>query len=137
MTRSSCTRTAILGSQPQPPSRRFSSRAFSSRWRTPYRSACIIGSGAGGLTTFETAYRDLFIHNKRATNPLTLLRIIGSSASAHVGIEYGIKGLTFATCSACSTATHAFGIARDYIQNGPASTWPSPAPPRPSSTTAP
>ena len=84
----------------------------------PYRSACIIGSGAGGLTTFENAYRDLFIHNKRATNPLTLLRIIGSSASAHVGIEYGIKGPTFATCSACSTASHAIGLARDYIQNG-------------------
>lgn len=83
----------------------------------PYRAACIIGSGAGGLTTFENAYRDLFIHNKRATNPLTLLRIIGSSASAHVGIEFGIKGPTFATCSACSTASHAIGIARDYIQN--------------------
>jgi nodulation protein E len=83
----------------------------------PYRSACIIGSGAGGLTTFENAYRNLFIEKKRATNPLTLLRIIGSSASAHVGIEYGIKGPTFATCSACSTATHAIGIARDYIQN--------------------
>ena len=84
----------------------------------PYRSACIIGSGAGGLTTFETAYRDLFIHNKRATHPLTLLRIIGSSASAHVGIEFGVKGPTFATCSACSTATHAIGIARDYIRDG-------------------
>lgn len=84
----------------------------------PYRAACIIGSGAGGLTTYETAYRDLFIHNKRATHPLTLLRIIGSSASAHVGIEYGIKGPTFATCSACSTATHAIGLARDYIRHG-------------------
>ena len=83
----------------------------------PYRAACIIGSGAGGLTTYEIAYRDLFIHNKRATHPLTLLRIIGSSASAHVGIEYGVKGPTFATCSACSTATHAIGIARDYIRN--------------------
>ncbi|MCB1511969.1 MAG: beta-ketoacyl-[acyl-carrier-protein] synthase family protein [Hyphomicrobiaceae bacterium] len=84
----------------------------------PYRAACIVGSGAGGLVTYETAYRDLFIHNKRATHPLTLLRIIGSSASAHVGIEFGVKGPTFATCSACSTATHAIGIARDYIQNG-------------------
>jgi nodulation protein E len=84
----------------------------------PYRSACIIGSGAGGLVTFETAYRDLFILNKRATHPLTLLRIIGSSAAAHVGIEFGVKGPTFATCSACSTATHAIGVARDYIQNG-------------------
>jgi nodulation protein E len=82
-----------------------------------YRAACIIGSGAGGLTTYENAYRNLFIQNKRATHPLTLLRIIGSSCSAHVGIEFGIKGPTFATCSACSTATHAIGIARDYIRH--------------------
>jgi len=84
----------------------------------PYRSACIVGSGAGGLVTYENSYRALFIEGKRATHPLTLLRIIGSSASAHVGIEFGIKGPTFATCSACSTATHAIGIARDYIRNG-------------------
>jgi len=84
----------------------------------PYRSACIVGSGAGGLVTFENSYRSLFIEGKRATHPLTLLRIIGSSASAHVGIEFGVKGPTFATCSACSTATHALGIARDYIRHG-------------------
>jgi len=83
-----------------------------------YRTACIIGSGAGGLQTMETSYRDLFIHHKKATHPLTLLRFIGSSASAHVGIEYGIKGPTFATCSACSTAAHAIGIGRDYIRHG-------------------
>jgi nodulation protein E len=84
----------------------------------PYRTACIIGSGAGGLVTFEKAYRDLFIDNKRATHPLTLLRIIGSSAAAHIGIEYGVKGPTFATCSACSTAAHAITLGRDYIRNG-------------------
>ena len=84
----------------------------------PYRTACIIGSGAGGLVTTEIAYRDLFILNKKATHPLTLLRIIGSSGAAHVGIEFGVKGPTFATCSACSTATHAIGLAKDYIANG-------------------
>ena len=84
----------------------------------PYRTACVIGSGAGGLITLETGYRDLFIHNKRATHPLTLLRIIGSSAAAHVGIEFGVKGPTFATCSACSTAAHAIGTGRDYIRHG-------------------
>lgn len=87
-------------------------------FNNPYRAACIIGSGAGGLVTYEKAYRDLFIENKRATHPLTLLRIIGSSGAAHVGIEFGVKGPTFATCSACSTATHALGIARDYIRHG-------------------
>jgi len=78
----------------------------------------IIGSGAGGLQTMETSYRDLFILKKKATHPLTLLRFIGSSAAAHVGIEYGIKGPTFATCSACSTAAHAIGIGMDYIRHG-------------------
>ncbi|MGE3065457.1 MAG: beta-ketoacyl synthase [Hyphomicrobiaceae bacterium] len=82
------------------------------------RTACIIGSGAGGFVTLETAYRDLFILNKRATHPLTLLRIIGSSAASHIGIEFGVKGPTFATCSACSTAAHAVGVGRDYIRHG-------------------
>ncbi len=82
------------------------------------RAASIIGSGAGGLTTFETAYRDLFIHKKKATHPLTLLRIIGSSACAHVSIEYGIKGPTFGTVSACSTAAHAIGLTFQMIRSG-------------------
>ena len=76
------------------------------------RAACIVGSGAGGLNTFEVAYRDLFRHKKKITHPLTLLRIIGSSASAHVGIEFGVKGPTFATCSACSRASAAPRTAR-------------------------
>lgn len=88
------------------------------RLENPYRAACIIGSGAGGYSTVEQAYRDLYIHKKVATHPLTLIRIIGSSAAAHVGIEFGIKGPTFATCSACSTATHAIGTVFDYIRHG-------------------
>ena len=84
----------------------------------PYRVACIIGSGGAGLVAVEAAYHDLFVKNKRATHPLTLLRIIGSSGAAHVGIEYGVKGPTFATCSACSTAAHAIGVGRDYIRHG-------------------
>jgi nodulation protein E len=84
----------------------------------PYRVACIIGSGGAGLVAVEDAYRDLFIKKKKATNPLTLIRIIGSSAAAHVGIEFGVKGPVFATCSACSTAAHAIGIGRDYIRHG-------------------
>lgn len=105
----------------------FAGRAAEEAWRqaglpvpfdNPYKAASIVGSGAGGFSTTETAYYDLFVLKKKATNPLTLLRIIGSSASAHVGIEYGIRGPTFATCSACSTATHAIGLGLDYIRNG-------------------
>ncbi len=84
----------------------------------PWRAGCIIGSGAGGLVSYENAYRDLFIHNKRATHPLTLLRIIGSSACAHVSIEYEMKGPTFGTVSACATAAHAVGLLLGMIRSG-------------------
>lgn len=82
------------------------------------RAACIIGSGIGGLTTMEESYHSLFVKKKKATNPLTLLKTISSSAAAHVSIEYGIKGPCFATVSACSTATHAMGLVFDMIRNG-------------------
>jgi nodulation protein E len=83
-----------------------------------YRSACIIGSGVGGLTTLEFSYKMLFQENKRATHPLTLLKAIGSSASAHVSIEHGIKGPTFGVVSACSTATHAIGLVYRMVREG-------------------
>ena len=38
-----------------------------------YRTACIIGSGVGGLTTLEISYNMLLKENKRATHPLTHL----------------------------------------------------------------
>ena len=83
-----------------------------------YRSACIIGSGAGGLNTIEWAYNQLFTKNRRGNDPLMLLKFIGSSAAAHVGIDYGIKGPTFGTVSACATATHAIGLLHRFIREG-------------------
>ena len=82
------------------------------------RASCIIGSGIGGLVSLEKGYEDLFRHNKKATHPLTLLRSIGSSAAAHVGIDYGIKGPCFGTVSACSTAAHAIGLSFQLIRAG-------------------
>ncbi len=82
------------------------------------RAASIIGSGIGGLATLEKGYEDLFIHKKKATHPLTLLRSIGSSACAHVSIDYGIRGPVFGTVSACSTAAHAIGLGYQFIKAG-------------------
>lgn len=83
-----------------------------------HRAASIIGSGIGGLATIENGYVDLFIHKKKATHPLTLLRSIGSSAAAHVSIEYGMKGPCFGTVSACATAAHAIGLTFQMIRSG-------------------
>ncbi|WP_414463625.1 beta-ketoacyl-[acyl-carrier-protein] synthase family protein [Hyphomicrobium sp. DY-1] len=82
------------------------------------RAACIIGSGAGGQITAETACRDRFIDGKKAVHPLLLLRTISSSAAAHIGIELGIKGPTFSICSAGASASHAIGVGRALIRDG-------------------
>jgi nodulation protein E len=86
--------------------------------KDPYRSACIVGSGGGGMNTIEWAYNQLFTKNRRGNDPLMLLKFIGSSAAAHVGIDYGIKGPTFGTVSACATATHAIGLMLRFIREG-------------------
>jgi nodulation protein E len=91
---------------------------FDGRVPNGERAASIIGSGIGGLATLEKGYEDLFIHKKKATHPLTLLRTIASSACAHVSIEYGIKGPCFGTVSACSTAAHAIGLTYQMIRAG-------------------
>jgi len=82
------------------------------------RSACIIGSGAGGFGTAEQAYKQLLVKNRLGNDPLMLLKFLGSSAAAHVGIDYGIKGPTFGTVSACATATHAIGLMLRFIREG-------------------
>jgi nodulation protein E len=87
-------------------------------FEVPHRAACIIGSAVGGVMNLEIGYRYLFALKQPATHPLMVLRTIASSAAAHVGIECGVKGPTFATCSACSTAAHAIAIGRDFIRVG-------------------
>ncbi len=84
----------------------------------PTRVACIIGSAAGGQISAEIACRDRFIYRKSAVHPMLLPRIVCSSAAAHVGIEYGVKGPTFAICSAGASAANAISVGRDYVRNG-------------------
>ncbi len=84
----------------------------------PGRAASIISSALGGQISAEKACRDRFVDNKRAVHPMLLPRIVASSASAHVGIEYGIEGPTFSICSAGAGAAHAISIGRDYLRQG-------------------
>ncbi len=82
------------------------------------RVACIIGSAAGGQLAAEIAARDRYLLGKRAVHPMLLPRLVASSAPSHIGIEYGVKGPTYAVCSAGASAAHAIALGCDYIRNG-------------------
>ncbi len=83
-----------------------------------HRVACIIGSAAAGQLAAEIAARDRYLRGKSAVHPMLLPRLVASSAPAHIGIEYGVKGPTFAICSAGASAAHAIAIGCDYIRKG-------------------
>jgi nodulation protein E len=84
----------------------------------PFRVACIIGSGAGGQISGERGCCNRFVHDKRAVHPFFLPRIIASSASAHIGIQFGVKGPTYAVMSAGASAAHAIGLGTHYLRSG-------------------
>ncbi len=83
-----------------------------------HRVAAIVGSAAGGQTSGEQGCRDRFIQRKPAVHPMFLPRVIGSSAAAHIGMEFGAKGPTFGIMSGAVSAAHCISYGRDLIRYG-------------------
>ncbi len=82
------------------------------------RSACIIGSGIGGEGSHNEQSRRFYADNNPRLHPLTILRVMANAPACHVGIEFGLRGPSFAVVSACASANHAMAQAADMIKNG-------------------
>ncbi|PTX92636.1 beta-ketoacyl-ACP synthase II [Opitutus sp. ER46] len=84
------------------------------------RVGVIIGSGIGGMHTYETQLRTLWDRGPRKVSPFTIPALIGNMCSGLVAIEYGARGPNFGMVSACATGTHAIGEAAHAIRRGDA-----------------
>lgn len=84
----------------------------------PYRHGVIIGSGIGGMLTFEEQHTRLMNRGPRGVSPMFIPMMIGDMAAGLVSIRYGYKGANFCTVSACASGGHAIGVAFDQIRNG-------------------
>jgi len=82
------------------------------------RTACIVGTGMGGMTTLEDGYYRFFARNMHRINPLTVPRVMPSAACSQVSMELGTTGPAFCTTSACASSNHAFGEALWMIRTG-------------------
>ena len=82
------------------------------------RVGVIIGSGIGGMLTYETQLRVLAERGPRKVSPFTIPSLIGNMCSGLVAIEYGARGPNFGVVSACATGTHALGEAAHAIRRG-------------------
>ncbi|MBL9199429.1 MAG: beta-ketoacyl-ACP synthase II [Opitutaceae bacterium] len=84
------------------------------------RVGVLIGSGIGGMLTFETQLAVLAERGPRKVSPFTIPSLIGNMCSGLVAIEYGARGPNFGVVSACATGTHAIGEAAHMIRRGDA-----------------
>jgi len=83
------------------------------------RIGILMGSGMGGLESIEETYdRFLETHSPRKVSPFFIPGSIINLVSGHLSIEFNITGPNLAVATACTTSTHALGLAMRLIQYG-------------------
>ena len=81
------------------------------------KSGVIIGSGIGGMNTFESQYKKL-LKNPRRVSPFFIPSMIPDIAAGQVAIKYGFKGVNYSILSACASSSHCIGDAFRNIKHG-------------------
>ncbi len=85
------------------------------------RIGVIMGAGIGGLETIQANHEKLLeAKGPRKVSPFFVPGSIINMVSGHVSIHFGIKGPNLAVVTACTTSTHAIGLAARMIQYGDA-----------------
>lgn len=79
-----------------------------------------VGSGIGGLGTWEEQHRILIEKGPRRVSPFFIPMMIANMASGQISIATGARGPNSAPVSACATGTHSIGDAFKIIQRGQA-----------------
>ena len=90
------------------------------KFPNPDRTGVVIGSGIGGMQTFEEHTAIYLSKGPDRVTPFFVPMFIPDIAAGHVSIRYGLKGPNFATVSACSSSAHAIGESYELIRDGKA-----------------
>ena len=75
----------------------------------PDRIGVLVGSGIGGMETFEEQHSILLQKGHRRVSPFFIPMMISDMAAGQVSITFGLKGPNFCTVSACASGAHAIG----------------------------
>lgn len=79
-----------------------------------------IGSGIGGMETFENQYEIFQKRGYKRVSPFFVPMLIPDMASGQVSITLGARGVNSCTVTACATGTNSIGDAFKVIQRGDA-----------------
>ena len=85
------------------------------------RIGVLMGSGMGGLESIEDTYNKfLQTHSPKKVSPFFIPASIINLVSGHLSIAFNLTGPNLAVATACTTSTHAIGLATRLIQYGDA-----------------
>jgi 3-oxoacyl-[acyl-carrier-protein] synthase II len=84
------------------------------------RCGVVIGSGIGGISTFEQQHGTLMTSGPGRVSPFFIPMMIIDMCAGLVSIRLGFRGPNYATVSACASSAHAISDAFRIIQRGEA-----------------
>ena len=82
------------------------------------KTSIVTGSCVGGQTSEDQAFMDVYRNQRKNIHPLTVPRVMASAAASHISIEFGINGPAYTLSTACSSASHAIGLAFWMVRHG-------------------
>jgi 3-oxoacyl-[acyl-carrier-protein] synthase II len=88
------------------------------KFPSPERTGVLIGSGIGGMATFEEQCSIYLQKGPDRVSPFFVPMFIPDIAAGLVSIRYGVKGPNFCTVSACASSAHAIGESYKMIRHG-------------------
>src|SRR5881396_640138 len=84
------------------------------------RVGVLIGTGTGGVATFEENCRALVEKGPSRVSPFFIPMYMPNVAAALISMRYGAKGPNYCTTSACASSAHSLADALQLIRNGQA-----------------
>jgi len=85
------------------------------------KTGVIWASGIGGIITFENEVVNFATGDGSLKfNPFFIPKMIADICAGHISIKYDLRGINFATVSACASSAHAIADAFMYIKTGKA-----------------
>jgi len=84
------------------------------------RFGVILGSGIGGIGTFEEQHKNLLERGPKRVSPFFIPMMIANMAAGQISIMFGARGVNETIVTACASSTNAVGDAFKMIQRGDA-----------------
>jgi len=82
------------------------------------RVAIVLGAGSNSMESYESTFAKLRDGRPQSVSPLLVPRSIPNAIAAEVAIDLHATGPSFVVSSACASAGHAIGVARELLRSG-------------------